>query len=221
LPEGGILRNKKGNILFAPGSPKNDRLGYPPNYQFRYSDALTWLSDGKPISLIHIEGLTIDGIETDFQSYSYNCLGWVLADGRFVFYTSQTKDVNGALGITGVNEAISSGIIILSETCEGIQPGQVLLLFDETNHYIHAAVYEGNGLYSTKNGLGLGEGVQYWTLQQIQAYYYTYDSGAVKSGYMNAPPGRISESSLGVDTNGLITVTDYSAATTNCTCSRP
>lgn len=217
-PRGGIIRNNAGNILYMVNGPVSGRLGYPFDYNFTYGNGTAWLSDGSPISAIHVEGLTISGEETDFQNYSYNCLGWVLTGRQFVFYTNQTKEINGALGIPSVGEAISSGIIKMSETCEGIKPGQILLLFDETNHYIHTALYEGGGLYSTKNGMGSGEGVQYWTLPQIKALYYSYDSGAVKAGYINAPPRLINSSSLGKDSDGLITVNEFTSAASNCKC---
>lgn len=217
-PRGGIIRNKFENILYSLSTSVYGRLGYPSNYNYTYSNSASWISDGSQISLIHVDGLTIDGEETDFHNYSYNCLGWVLTEGQFIFNTDRTADIDGALGISSVSEAISAGIIKMSETCEGIQPGQILLLFDETNHYIHAAIYEGGGLYSTKNGLGLGEGVQHWTLSQIQALYYDPDSGAVKTGYINAPPRLINTSSLGIDTGGLITASEYEGAVSNCVC---
>ncbi|HPR13005.1 MAG TPA: hypothetical protein PLV06_11520 [Bacteroidales bacterium] len=217
-PRGGILRNYAVKILHLLSGQTSGRLGYPVQYNFTYSDALTWLSDGSPVSLMQITGLSIDGEETDSRNYSYNCLGWVLTEGKFVFSTTQTKDVNGVLGISSVSDAVKSGLIKMSETCEGIQPGQICLLFDETNHYVHAAIYEGNGLYSTKNGLGLGEGVQHWTLHQIQEMYYQADAGAVKTGYINAPPRLVSTSSLGIDTEGLISAEDFAAAVENCEC---
>lgn len=217
-PRGGIIRNNAGNILYTVAGTGSGRIGYPSAYKFTYANSISWLSDGSPITSILIEGLTINGEEADFQNYSYNCLGWVLSGRQFVYYTNQTKEINGALGISSVSEAIRTGIIKMSETCEGIRPGQILLLFDETNHYIHTAIYEGNGLYSTKNGMGQGESVQYWTLSQIKTLYYSPEAGAVKAGYINAPPKLITSSSLGRDSVGLIDVNEFSNAIGDCEC---
>jgi len=132
---------------------------------------------------------------------------------------SDSTTINKLLGIPSVDDGIANNKITLDESCTNIAVGQVLLILDNNNRYVHAAIYEGNGIFSTKNGQGDGStGVEHMSLQQIKDIYYNW--GGVKSAFIDSPTKTASTSGLGanIGANGFASKTQITNALTNCAC---
>ncbi|MDQ0966727.1 hypothetical protein QFZ20_002130 [Flavobacterium sp. W4I14] len=216
---GGLMRNYNGDIIkeigtgtgygpYPEGAPlmnitiRQDFIYTPDGHRYPVETVLsaTDINTGLPLSSQAIENL------------GYNCLGYALADGEYIVDSNNTNFVNSLLGVTDIATAIGNSTF--QSNFANIQSGQILLVLNgSSTGYVHAAVYDANGYYFTKNGMGTGnEGTEHMTLAQIQAIY----SGVYM--FTNAP-GKISlTSNIGSNTDGKSTYNAILNALNNCDC---
>jgi len=225
-PSNGLLRNIDGTMIRSVGYQSAAFVPYLPggvitgiSLQSRYD----WIyaPDGTQLMVQTVTDAKQGLNSIPFDNFAFNCLGWALTDGKYIIdAVADIVTINKLLGIPNVTSAISSNTITVDQNCTGIAVGQILLILGTTNQYVHAAIYEGNGMYSTKNGMGMGTtGVEHMTLQQIKNIYYTTGAGGSQSAFINAPGKVSSSSTIGVGNNGFGDQNTITAATqSNCAC---
>jgi hypothetical protein len=143
---------------------------------------------------------------------TFNCLGWAVGDGDFIIDAGNTAEINAILGINSVSSAISSGTF--SNNFSNIQQDDVLILLDGNGNYVHAAIYQGSGIYISKNGMGDGQtGTTSETLQSLEALY-----GTTNAYWIKPPPESNTPSNLGGASSGDTTLGALSNAMGNCKC---
>ncbi len=208
----GLLRNSKNQIIYwereiNPGY-YNDR-GYGRGIMFEGNYCTVLTNSGNRIDLLKIDDVTDYGqslSKSAVANYSFNCHGWTLGGGQFII--DQQSQINAIFGISSADEAIKDGTFIMGDGLTNIQKGDILMIFNKDNKYIHSAIFDymnanGDCYFYTKNGNGNGQnGVEHMTLEQIKSIYCTKEQNGKFCGYAKPPLKKANETELGAETDG-------------------